>query len=114
MDDGGQTTDDGGQTAEGGKHSPKRKRRDNIRNPTYDIRDTIVVQGIIDMLIRTPQDLVVIDFKTDNISAAQALDRAELYRTQLDAYAKAAARILNVESTVKYLYFLTPRVVVPL
>ena len=74
----------------------------------------VVLQGIIDLLIQTPHGLVVIDFKTDNISAAQAFDRAELYRTQLETCAKAAAKILSAESTSGHLYFLTPRVAIGL
>jgi len=104
------------QTADDRKTSPKRKRRDNSQQPTSDlryqtsdIRDTIIVQGIIDMLIQTPQGLIVIDFKTDKIPESQITARAELYRPQLDLYAKAAAEILNAKSTTKYLHFLTPR-----
>ncbi len=116
------TTDDRGQKAEDRKQSPKRKRRDDIRHPTCspepsrraDIRDTIIVQGIIDLLIQAPQHLIVIDFKTDRITPAQAPDRANLYRAQLETYAKAAAKILNAESTTKHLYFLTPQLVIDL
>ncbi len=81
----------------------------DIRHTRYDIRDTIVVQGIIDMLIRTPDGLIVIDFKTDQLTAEQLSERAELYRPQLDLYAKAAAAILKTPPPAKYLYFLTPR-----
>jgi len=88
--------------------------KSDIPHPTYDIRDTIIVQGIIDMLIQTHQGLTVIDFKTDKISAARAPDRANLYRGQLETYAKAAAKILNAESTTKHLYFLTPQLVIDL
>jgi ATP-dependent exoDNAse (exonuclease V) beta subunit len=83
--------------------------------------ETIVVQGIIDMLIQTPQGLVVIDFKTDDISAGEAPRRAELYRPQLTLYARAASAILKSElvrqahhpeqsrgTIAKWLYFLTP------
>jgi ATP-dependent helicase/nuclease subunit A len=80
-----------------------------LRNTQYAIRDTIIVQGIIDMLIRTPQGLIVIDFKTDNISPSQAPQRAELYRGQLDLYARAASAILKVPIAGKSLYFLAPR-----
>jgi len=86
---------------------PERSRRDAIR-------DTIIVQGIIDMLIRTPQDLVVVDFKTDKITADQAPRRAELYRPQLNLYAKAASAILKSPSAAKWLYFLTPRCAIKL
>ena len=82
------------------------------RHTTSDIRDTIIVQGIIDMLVRTPQGLVIIDFKTDRISANQVAERSELYRRQLDLYAKAASAILKSKSIAKWLYFLTPRCVI--
>ena len=72
--------------------------------------DTIVVQGIIDLLIRTAKGLVVIDFKTDNIIAEQAQDRAELYRRQLELYSRAASAILKERPVGKWLYFLNPRV----
>jgi ATP-dependent helicase/nuclease subunit A len=72
--------------------------------------DTIVVQGIIDLLIRTAQGLVVIDFKTDKIKAGQAEERAELYRRQLELYSRAASAILKAKSVGRWLYFLTPRV----
>ncbi|MBN2137764.1 MAG: helicase-exonuclease AddAB subunit AddA [Sedimentisphaerales bacterium] len=84
---------------------------DASRSTPERIRDTVVVQGIIDMLIETPAELVVVDFKTDRVSAAQVCDRAELYRSQLNAYAKAAAAILKAPPPAKYLYFLAPRVV---
>jgi len=74
--------------------------------------ELIVVQGIIDMLIQAQQGLIVIDFKTDNISAAEAPARAELYRRQLTLYARAASAILKSESIAKWLYFLTPECVV--
>jgi len=72
------------------------------------IRDTIIIQGIIDMLIRTPRGLVVIDFKTDCLTARQVPQRAELYRRQLDLYAQAASSILKEKLLAKWLYFLTP------
>jgi ATP-dependent helicase/nuclease subunit A len=72
--------------------------------------ETIIVQGIIDMLIQTPKGLVIIDFKTDRIIADQVAERAELYRYQLKLYGRAASAILKSECTTKLLYFLTPRV----
>jgi ATP-dependent helicase/nuclease subunit A len=76
----------------------------------YEIRDTIIIQGIIDMLVRTPKGLVIIDFKTDKITAGQVTERAELYRRQLALYSRAASAVLKSESVTKWLYFLTPRV----
>ncbi|MBW8041515.1 MAG: helicase-exonuclease AddAB subunit AddA [Planctomycetes bacterium] len=70
--------------------------------------EIIVVQGIIDMLIRTPEGLVIIDFKTDKINAGQVSERAELYRQQLDLYGRAAGAIMKEKLLAKWLYFLTP------
>ena len=82
--------------------------RGDIRSDA--IRDTIVVQGIIDMLIQTPNGLVVIDFKTDRITADRVPERTKLYQRQLDLYGRAASAILQSECIAKWLYFLTPRI----
>jgi ATP-dependent helicase/nuclease subunit A len=74
--------------------------------------DTIVVQGIIDLLVRTAQGLVVIDFKTDRIATEQAEGRAGLYRRQLELYCRAACAILKDRPAGRWLYFLTPHVFV--
>ena len=76
------------------------------------VEDTIVVQGIIDLLVRTAQGLVVIDFKTDKITAGQAEERAGLYRRQLELYSRAACAILKDKPDGRWLYFLAPRVFV--
>jgi len=68
--------------------------------------ETIIVQGIIDMLIETPGRLIVIDFKTDRVTTGQALQRAQFYRAQLDTYARAAGAILGAAEVAEYLYFL--------
>ncbi len=70
--------------------------------------ETVIIQGIIDMLIQTPRGLVVIDFKTDKVTAGEVNQRAELYRDQLGLYSKAASAILKSETLSKWLYFLTP------
>jgi ATP-dependent helicase/nuclease subunit A len=77
-------------------------------NTQHAIQDTIIVQGIIDMLVLTPDGLVVIDFKTDRINAEKVSERAELYRRQLELYGRAASAILKSKIIGKWLYFLTP------
>jgi ATP-dependent helicase/nuclease subunit A len=103
-----QTMDDGGQTTGGSLKQSLGMANDASRFTLHEIRDTIVVQGIIDMLIQTPQGLIVIDFKTDNITPGQAAQRADLYRGQLDLYAKAASAILKTSTTAKWVYFVRP------
>jgi ATP-dependent helicase/nuclease subunit A len=82
-----------------------RKTSDELRATSH---DSIIVQGIIDLLIKTPQGLIVIDFKTDAISADETTHRADLYRTQLDLYAQAAGAILGEKVVARWLYFLKP------
>jgi ATP-dependent helicase/nuclease subunit A len=78
------------------------------QNATRSTQDYIIVQGIIDLLIKTPKGLVIVDYKTDNVSANEAPPRAELYRRQLDLYAQAAEAIIGIKVHSKWLYFLTP------
>ncbi len=70
--------------------------------------EVVIIQGIIDMLVRTPRGLLVIDFKTDRITASEVPQRAEFYRRQLDLYGRAASAILKQKLLAKWLYFLTP------
>jgi ATP-dependent helicase/nuclease subunit A len=82
------------------------QRTNDERRATSD--DTIIVQGIIDLLIKTPKGLLVVDFKTDDVSAKEAPHRTELYRPQLDLYARAAAAITGQNVLSKWLCFLSP------
>lgn len=75
--------------------------------------ETILVQGIIDCLYETEEGLVLLDFKTDNISDRFQGDfeRAkpfliDRYRIQLELYAKAIERIVKQPVQHRYLYFL--------
>ncbi|PKL51248.1 MAG: helicase-exonuclease AddAB subunit AddA [Planctomycetes bacterium HGW-Planctomycetes-1] len=74
--------------------------------------EKIIIQGIVDMLIKTPSGLVVIDFKTDRIDSSQLKQRSEHYAPQLKWYCKAAAEILNIKNVTGWLYFLTPAIAV--
>ena len=78
----------------------------SVHNSKVD--EIIVVQGIIDLLVQTQDGLLVIDFKTDNITAGETTQRAELYCQQLDFYGKAAENILKRKVAGKWLYFLSP------
>ncbi len=68
--------------------------------------EKMIVQGIIDMLIKTPKGLVIIDFKTDRIPPAQLEERVAIYQTQLQLYANAAEAILKSTLESAWLYFL--------
>jgi len=70
--------------------------------------EIVVVQGIIDILVQTPKGLLVMDLKTDNISAGKAAERAEFYRRQLDFYGRAAEKILGEKTAGRWVYFIKP------
>jgi len=70
--------------------------------------EIIVVQGIIDMVVRTRDGLLIIDFKSDDVTSEEVCERAELYRKQLELYGRAAEAILREEVVSKLVYFLRP------
>ena len=68
--------------------------------------EKIIIQGIVDMVVKTPGGIVIIDFKTDRIDSAGLQQRAEHYLPQLKWYGRAAGEILKAEVVSGYLYFL--------
>ena len=64
-----------------------------------------MLQGVVDCAFETPEGLVVVDFKTDRVTAEQQAQRAEGYRPQLEAYALALGQVLEKEVAEKLLYF---------
>ncbi|MEN6307669.1 MAG: helicase-exonuclease AddAB subunit AddA [Anaerohalosphaeraceae bacterium] len=75
--------------------------------------DFVVVQGVIDLLIPTDKGLVLVDFKTDKITADRIESRANRYQPQLALYARAAQTILKIPAAAGYLFFLHPQVLQP-
>ncbi|MBW8002347.1 MAG: helicase-exonuclease AddAB subunit AddA [Planctomycetes bacterium] len=70
--------------------------------------ETIIIQGIIDMLIKSGDGWIVIDFKTDHITKGQCEERAKSYEQQLKLYGQAAESILGKKIVGRWLWFLTP------
>jgi ATP-dependent helicase/nuclease subunit A len=68
--------------------------------------DRQVMEGVIDLLYRLDGELWVVDYKTDAISADQAVARAEQYRTQSEVYKVAVQQSLGVESVRFHCLFL--------
>ena len=70
--------------------------------------DEILLQGVVDCYIEEPEGICVIDFKTDYIPpGTTALEKAESYRPQLNAYALALQQILGKPVSEQILYFLS-------
>ena len=68
--------------------------------------EQVLLQGVVDAAILEESGLTVIDFKTDRVTEANVLDRAEEYRGQLGTYEKALERIFKKPVKETVLYFL--------
>ena len=65
-----------------------------------------VIEGYIDLLVRTAEGLVVVDYKTDPVGSVEEVDRrVEEYRLQLAAYALAVETVTGVPVTAGVLVF---------
>jgi len=74
----------------------------------------VIIQGIIDMIIKTPAGLIVIDFKTDAVTADFSAQHAagRKYYEQMRHYASAASQILKRKVKETCLYFLMPGIAI--
>ena len=69
--------------------------------------DRILLQGVVDCCFETAEGLTVVDFKTDRVRAPEEqAQRAESYRSQLEAYSHALERVLEKRVARRVLYFL--------
>lgn len=68
--------------------------------------DRQVMEGVIDLIYRLDGELWVVDYKTDTISADQAVARADLYRTQSEVYKAAVRQSLAVDAVRFHCLFL--------
>ena len=72
----------------------------------------VLVQGIADCFFEEDGELVLIDYKTDRVSAEKCADRAEIYRVQMDYYSKGLTDVLGKRVKERYIYFLNCSTVV--
>ena len=68
----------------------------------------VVVQGVADMVVILPDEIWLLDFKTDDLRPDEVAARAAFYTPQLDAYSAALARIYGRKVTYRWLHFLAP------
>ena len=77
--------------------------------------DFITVQGVMDCLAELPDKWLLIDYKTDNIEAKDALVTAEEYAAQVSVYVEVAKAVVGTGKPVEaYVYFVHPALAVPL
>jgi ATP-dependent helicase/nuclease subunit A len=77
-----------------------------------DPQDRVMIRGRVDVLVPTGQGTILIDYKTDNISATLAPLRAQDYALQMQQYRQAVEKITGAAVAKTYFVFLAPRVVV--
>ncbi|HCC59292.1 MAG TPA: hypothetical protein DEQ47_18920 [Solibacterales bacterium] len=76
-----------------------------------DIED-VIVSGTIDLWFDDGAGLILVDYKTDDVTAAEAEVRAAEYALQLRLYALALEHAEQRRPTAAYLHFLRPDVVI--
>ncbi len=68
--------------------------------------EELLLQGVVDCCIIEEDGLTVVDYKTDRVRPGEEARRAELYRSQLEAYCWAMSRITGLPVKAGYLCFL--------
>jgi len=70
--------------------------------------ETGEISGLIDHLVVTPNGYHVIDYKTNDVEASEVEEKADYYRTQMEAYAIALHQQDPSREVKATLYFTTP------
>ena len=68
----------------------------------------IIVQGVVDVAVILPEEIWILDFKTDQVEGREVTERAAEYALQLRLYAKAMEEIFGRKVTRLWLHFLKP------
>ncbi len=69
--------------------------------------EPVIVQGIIDMCFIEDGQWVIVDYKTDKVSAQDAAEAAKKYAIQLNLYARALTDITQRPVAQKWIYYLS-------
>lgn len=68
--------------------------------------EELLLQGVVDCCIVEDDGITIVDYKTDRISEEDIPERAEQYRSQLEAYAWAMSRITGLPVKASFVCFL--------
>lgn len=69
----------------------------------------VVVQGVMDLVAFFPDEIWLLDFKTDQFAAGALEEKIRIYQPQLALYALALERIYHQPVTERWLHFLAQR-----
>ena len=72
----------------------------------------LVIHGQVDLWFEDAGELVVVDYKTDDVTAAEAHRRAQDHALQLRLYGMAVEQLAGRTADRAYLYFLRPDIAV--
>jgi ATP-dependent helicase/nuclease subunit A len=73
------------------------------------IEEFVVVQGVIDLAVLLPDEVWLVDFKTDVLTLGDVEEKRRWYQPQLALYAEALQRTFNRPVTRRWLHFLSLR-----
>jgi ATP-dependent helicase/nuclease subunit A len=76
-------------------------------------KEFVVVQGVVDLVVLLPQEIWLVDFKTDEVGADNLPAKIKIYAPQLKLYASALAKIYARPVTNCWLHFLSAQETVP-
>jgi len=74
--------------------------------------EDLVVRGQVDLWFEEGGELTVVDYKTDDVTAVEAHQRAQDYGLQLRLYARAVERVAGRPPDRAWLHFLRPNTVI--
>jgi ATP-dependent helicase/nuclease subunit A len=109
-----------GERIRGQKDAVRRELRFTARLPAKEIAELagetagqelanefVIIQGVVDLAVVLPNELWLVDFKTDVVKAHELEDKARLYEPQLKLYARALSGIYRRPVSEAWLYFLS-------
>jgi ATP-dependent helicase/nuclease subunit A len=67
----------------------------------------VIVQGVVDLAMILPDQIVLVDFKTDEMPAGRLAEKVEHYAPQLKLYGLALERICRRPVRARWLHFLS-------
>ncbi len=74
-------------------------------NPAGSPDEFVVVQGVADLVVVSPEEIWLVDFKTDAVPAGELAVKVQHYEPQVHLYAVALARIYRRPVTECHLHF---------
>jgi ATP-dependent helicase/nuclease subunit A len=69
----------------------------------------VIVQGVADLVVLRPDEIWLVDFKTDEVHAEDLAAKVKTYTPQLQLYAAALEKIFARKVTLRALHFLAAR-----